>query len=327
MLNSRSMCIGLWIMGYFASNILLTIHNKFILSSLNFKFPWFLTAIHLTVSGIGAFIIQKSTIGHCVEEKCTNKRPTFWHFIIILGYSIVYTLNIALSNIGLIYASLSFHQLSRGAGPVFTVMIEKLLGKKLPFNRLPPLILVVIGVTLSSFHEVISYDLENREDIKGVIICIMSVMLSSIKNIITNRILNGEMHISPLDLMQKMMLPCVSQCLFVSYFVGETSLISNLFGKNFEYRKGYALNICMNSIFAMILNCFNFSTSSRTSALTMAIIGNMKQIVLVVSALIIFDKKISVFNSIGIAMAIAGGVWFSLNGFKKRVESSAGSKI
>lgn len=114
-----------WISLYFLANLGLTIHNKWVLQKLNFDYPWLLTAIHIGISGLGAsFMIRKMNV--CIPPQLNLKENlSLWSF------SLLYTINIAISNVSLNYVSLAFHQIVRSANPAFTIILELLiLGKR-----------------------------------------------------------------------------------------------------------------------------------------------------------------------------------------------------
>jgi Triose-phosphate Transporter family len=61
------------IVTYFLTNILLTMQNKWILSVMKFNFPWLLTGVHISVSGLGSWIFYKLFY----EEKEIPRAATF----------------------------------------------------------------------------------------------------------------------------------------------------------------------------------------------------------------------------------------------------------
>jgi hypothetical protein len=77
---------------YFAFNLGLTIFNKRVLIS--FPFPWTLTAIHTLAGTIG------SQLAHA-QGLFSAARLSRNHNIILIAFSILYTVNIAVSNLSL----------------------------------------------------------------------------------------------------------------------------------------------------------------------------------------------------------------------------------
>jgi len=104
---------------YFGTNILLTLHNKWILENIKFKFPWILTALHILISALGAFLMAR-----------TMKSLKIKDAPILLLYSFIYGANISLSNYSLTCVSLSFHQMIRSTTPIIILLVEIVLLKK-----------------------------------------------------------------------------------------------------------------------------------------------------------------------------------------------------
>ena len=81
-----------YLSGYFALNLTLTIYNKALLGG--FKFPWLLTAIHCTCVSIGCSALLSRGWFTLTELSRT-------HNFILLAFSALFTLNIAISNVSL----------------------------------------------------------------------------------------------------------------------------------------------------------------------------------------------------------------------------------
>ena len=134
---------ALWIFLYFLANLTLTIHNKWVLQKLHFTFPWLLTAIHIGVSGAGSYVLcQMFTIG----EDGRKRSLTQVEWAKLLGFSILYAINIAISNVSLNYVSLAFHQIVRSSTPAVTLLMEYVFfGKRQSYL----VVLSLIPVTLT----------------------------------------------------------------------------------------------------------------------------------------------------------------------------------
>jgi len=83
-----------WLAVYFLLNLTLTIYNKAILSSFRFSYPWTLTGIHTFCSGVGALTMAK--LGYFKPAKLGEQES-----MVMLMFSFLYTLNIAISNVSL----------------------------------------------------------------------------------------------------------------------------------------------------------------------------------------------------------------------------------
>lgn len=82
----------IYLTGYFALNLTLTIYNKALLGG--FRFPWLLTAVHCSCVSIGcSALLQRGWFK--LTELSTS------HNLILVAFSVLFTLNIAISNVSL----------------------------------------------------------------------------------------------------------------------------------------------------------------------------------------------------------------------------------
>lgn len=82
----------LYLTGYFALNLTLTIYNKALLGG--FRFPWLLTAIHCCCVSVGCSALLQR--GWFILTELSNT-----HNLILVAFSVLFTLNIAISNVSL----------------------------------------------------------------------------------------------------------------------------------------------------------------------------------------------------------------------------------
>ncbi|RKP20462.1 TPT-domain-containing protein [Rozella allomycis CSF55] len=300
-----------WICYYFLANLGLTIHNKWVLSQLHFDFPWLLTAIHIGVSGLGAFVtlIRTKTISAPLNARETIK---------LVLFSLLYTINIAISNVSLNYVSLSFHQIARSMTPFFTVLIELLwftkFQKMVTYLSLLP---VVIGVIFSTIGESKAINFDSY----GCILTFIGVFLSALKGIATNRMMSGNLKLHPLELLHRLAPLAFVQCIIYAYCFGEIdNLKIFLFGgsdsisfgtKNPQERTALLMKLVFNGLLAFWLNYVSFTANKKTSALSMTVAGNCKQAFSIILAIYIFATPVSAFSGVGIFITLLGGAWYS----------------
>lgn len=118
-----------WLLAYFAFNLALTIYNKLVLVG-NFPFPYTLTAVHCLFGTIGSAICLKK--GVFVDARLTRRES-----ILIAFFSVLYTVNIIVSNVSLYtregiefdnrhLVTVPFHQIIRSTTPLFVIAISVL---------------------------------------------------------------------------------------------------------------------------------------------------------------------------------------------------------
>lgn len=84
----------IWLGLYFFFNLSLTLYNKIILALYDFPFPWTLTAIHTFCGAIGSYCFWKA-------ELFTPAALGEQENMVMLAFSVLYTINIAISNVSL----------------------------------------------------------------------------------------------------------------------------------------------------------------------------------------------------------------------------------
>lgn len=83
-----------WLAMYFFLNLGLTLYNKVIMAMFQFPFPWALTAIHTLCGTIGSYLFWK--LGLFKPAKLGDREN-----MVMLMFSVLYTINIAISNVSL----------------------------------------------------------------------------------------------------------------------------------------------------------------------------------------------------------------------------------
>lgn len=289
---------AVWISLYFFANLALTIHNKWILSRIHFSFPWLLTALHIGVSGVGALIAL--TVVYGKRPARLNRRQ---HLQLLL-FSVLYAVNIAVSNVSLRHVSLAFHQIVRSSTPAFTVLLEMLFQQKYPKPMtLLALVPVMLGVCLATADEFGRRDFTTD----GFWLTVLGVVLSAAKGIVTNQLLVGDLNLHPLDLLWKMGPSSVAQCLVYALIFGETSGLA----QRQSLSASDNMSLLANGLLAFALNWVSFTANQRTSALSMTVAGNVKQALSIALAVWIFATPVTAINVVGIVMTVVGGAWYS----------------
>ena len=133
--------------------------NKIIMKLLKFHFPWLLTSIHALLSCTGSFLLVRNLKNTALKKPSlpmpasmsypkqhqedpdspkAPASPTYRYFpyfvnrdaVILVLFSVLYTVNIAVSNISLSMVSLPFHQIVRSTNPAVTIVFERVFLKK-----------------------------------------------------------------------------------------------------------------------------------------------------------------------------------------------------
>ncbi|CAO3641137.1 unnamed protein product [Cunninghamella echinulata] len=285
-----------WLGLYFFFNLTLTLYNKIILSLFDFPYPWALTAVHTFCGAIGSFIFWKSNL---FTPSQLGEREN----IVMLLFSFLYTINIAISNVSLNLVSVPFHQVVRAMTPVFTIMLSVMfLSKSYSSLTYISLFPVIAGVAFATFGDY-------NYTAMGFFLTVLGTILAAVKTVVTNRVQVGKLKLHPLDLLLRMSPLACFQTLLYSYVTGEMTLVKEFMATKATW--SFLFVLLINGVLAFFLNVVSFTANKKTSALTMTVAGNVKQVLSIVLAVIIFKYPLTWMNSIGILLTLAGGAWYT----------------
>lgn len=291
---------------YFFFNLSLTIFNKVVLQG--FPFPWTLTAIQMLSGTIGTQVLLS-------QNFFTQARLSTSEQLIMLAFSCLYTINIAVSNLSLQLVTVPFHQVVRAMTPLFTVIIGAVLfHKRNSRDTYLALLPVVLGVALATYGD---YDFTAW----GLILTLIGALLAALKTIVTNRIQVGRLKLHPLDLLIRMSPLAFMQCVLWGWYSGELDRVREYGATEMTQHKAIALII--NGAIAFGLNIVSFTANKKTSALTMTVAANVKQVLTIILAVAIFNVKLGILNGFGILATLVGGALYAKVEMGEKARSTA----
>ncbi|KAK4705473.1 hypothetical protein P7C70_g725, partial [Phenoliferia sp. Uapishka_3] len=283
-----------WLILYFSFNLGLTLFNKLVLQG--FPFPWTLTGIQMLSGTIGTQVALNR--GFFTQARLTTREG-----VIMVAFSTLYTINIAVSNLSLHLVTVPFHQCVRALTPLATVVLSVMFLHKRPSrDTYLSLLPVVLGVVFATFGE---YNYTMR----GLILTLLGMFLAAVKTIVTNRVQVGRLKLHPLDLLIRMSPLAFMQCVLWGWYSGELDRV-RIYGAT-EMTRSKAIALLVNGVIAFGLNVVSFTANKKTSALTMTVAANVKQVLTIVLAVIIFHIKLNATNMFGITLTLAGGAWYA----------------
>ncbi|KAJ5032968.1 uncharacterized protein L3040_009554 [Drepanopeziza brunnea f. sp. 'multigermtubi'] len=294
---------------YLLLNLSLTIHSKLLLGE--FNCPFLLTAFHTGMTSVGCYILMvRGYIKPTILSTQDNR--------VIVAFSVLCTINIAISNVSLGLVSVSFHQIVRSTAPVCTILIYKLyFGRTYSLPTYLSCIPIITGVSMVAYGE---FDFTAW----GFTLTISGVLLAALKTILSNRLMTGNLSLPPLELLFRISPLAALQSLAYAIVTGEGSGFRDFVAAG-SLTPGWTAALLINSGIAFLLNISSFGTNRVAGALTMAICANLKQILTVLLGIVIFDVRIGVFNGVGLVVAISGGAIYSKvevgNHLKKKKET------
>jgi len=296
-----------------------TLLNKYLFAKVDFKYPYFLSCIHMLCNSFGAVILfslianpgkSKSDIaeitttssrgiqgvlGHITRKKLSPRE----HFLVFM-FSIIFSLNIAVGNASLRYVSVNFNQVMRSLVPVISILMSIMLGRPVSRERRLSVVPVIIGVAMATFGDMSYTRL-------GFIITVCCIFLAALKVVASGEMLTGNLRLHPVDLLGRMAPLAMVQCFIMSFFMMETPEIMVRWQGN-----DLPLGVVFFSGFAAFsLNICSLMANKMTSPLTLCIAANVKQVLMIAFSTVIFGTDITVLNGLGIFVVLIGSAYYS----------------
>jgi drug/metabolite transporter (DMT)-like permease len=287
----------------FASSLAITLHNKIVVSQLKFAFPWSLTCLHSLFAWFGCNLMQKYGL-------FTRKHTEWRDESTLMGLSTLFMLNIAMSNVTMDMVSLPMHQILRATGPVITLGLEWMAGRKVEGNW--SLVPVVVGAVMTALG-----DLQFTR--WGVFWTMLGVVVACTKSVFTNHLLQGPKKLHAMDLLMRMSLYSAMQCACIAFVTKEIPVglqqyyIAHGWDKaeNQASYHHFLQHMFINALLALLINVVSFFAASHLRSLTISVTSNLKQVLVVLLSVYMFGYQVNIVNAVGVVLAVMGGVWYA----------------
>lgn len=297
-----------WLMLYFVFNLSLTLYNKGVL--VHFPFPYTLTALHALCGAVGGWSLR-------AQGAFVPKRLSATDNVALMTFSVLYAMNIAVSNVSLNLVTVPFHQVVRAATPIFTIVLSTMMfGTQFSPRKLISLIPVIVGVGFATYGDYYA-------TVWGLLLTLLGTFLAALKTIFTNVLQSTSVHIPsrssslflppalslhPLDLLTRMCPLAFIQCVLYALLSGELNGITEWSSHEMTWLK--AAGLLVNGCIAFGLNVVSFTANKKAGALSMTVAANIKQVLTILFAVLLFNLNITLMNGAGIIFTLAGGAWY-----------------
>lgn len=330
-----------WLLIWTLNNIGVTLLNKAAFSKVNFQYPYFLSFVHMTCNSIGSQLVfrsiaksKKEKLGSIggpgkgrdplivklvgdVTRKELNKRGRN----MILAFSIIFSLNIAIGNVSLHHVSVNFNQVMRSLVPAMTIGMEIGLGKAISTRRQLAVLPIIMGVAMACFGDM-SYTA------LGFFYTVVCIILAALKVVASGHMLTGELKLHPVDLLGHMAPLAMCQCIILSIATGEVSSILSRWNNEFSpFVNPYPIFVVvLSGICSFSLNICSLMANKVTSPLTLCITANVKQVMMIIISTILFQTNVTFLNGVGILVVLCGSARYSYVSLMEKILPSTSAE-
>jgi hypothetical protein len=340
---------------YFLLNLIVTVTNKQLI--FHNSSPFLLTASHAFTTFVATSIISRltsaATPSHGLsqaQQTTTSVEPLrlpLRTHLILVAFSLLYTVNIALSNLTLGLVSLPMHQTIRSTAPAITVLLTVIVfhtplryyPMAVYLSLVPTICGVVVATSSMSANVNVGHDKgRGSTTFGGVALTFLGAVLAVVKTMITHQLQKSsswsssssggyrlQIGLPPMTLVRYLSPYAVVQALGFACWTGEVTHLLALGHATDPAARGLreiGVLAVVNMLSASALNIASFEANRRCGPLSMGVAGNLKQVfILVLASLAEGDGGgdgetgrgggVNGRVVLGTLMTVVGGLWYA----------------
>ncbi|KAH6656644.1 triose-phosphate transporter [Truncatella angustata] len=290
-----SVYVATWIS--LSSSVIL--FNKWILSTLEFKYPVILITYHLIFATIATqFMARYTTL---LDGRKTVKMTGRVYLRAIVPIGLFFSLSLICGNLTYLHLSVAFIQMLKATTPVAVLVSSWMMGIAAPnMKLLLNVSAIVVGVVIASFGEIKFVWI-------GFIYQVGGIIFEAIRlNLVEALLSSAEYKMDPL--------------VSLYYFAPVCAVMNGVLALLWEVPKvtmaevhhvGFTI-FFINGLCAFLLNVSVVFLIGRTSSLVMTLCGVLKDVLLVAASMMIWGSPISGLQAFGYTIALCGMVYYKL---------------
>ncbi|OGM41735.1 DUF250 domain membrane protein [Aspergillus bombycis] len=267
------------------------------------QFPIILTTWHLAFATFMTQILARTTT--LLDGRKTVKMTGRVYLRAIVPIGLFFSLSLICGNVTYLYLSVAFIQMLKATTPVAVLFATWGMGMApVNYKVLMNVSLIVIGVIIASFGEI-------KFVLTGFLFQIGGIIFEATRLVMVQRLLSSA---------EYKMDPLVSLYYFApvcAVMNGVTALFMEVpyVTMDHVYRVG-VWTLLLNAVIAFLLNVSVVFLIGKTSSLVMTLCGVLKDILLVIASMMIWQTPVTGTQFFGYSIALIGLVYYKLGGDK-----------
>ncbi|KAJ3070165.1 hypothetical protein HDU98_006806 [Podochytrium sp. JEL0797] len=266
--------------------------NKYILFTLEFPFPIFLTTCHLVFATISTRILRKTTSLLNGLDDVEITLPVYKKAILPIG--LFFSMSLVFSNMAYLYLSVSFIQMLKATTPVAVLIAMYAMDiEKVDTLVLVKVSVIVVGVIVASYGEI-------EFVLVGVVFQVIGIAMEATRLVMVQQLLK-EYKMDPLVSLFYFAPTCAVMNAVACLIIEGPYLTFTVFQQNV----GFSV-LFLNCFIALLLNIAVVFLIGKTSSLVMCLSGIFKDLLLVAMSVVIFGTGVTGVQCVGYGVALVG---------------------
>ncbi|CAJ2511508.1 Uu.00g071330.m01.CDS01 [Anthostomella pinea] len=273
--------------------------NKWILDTLDFRYPVILTTYHLTFATVATQLMARYTT--LLDGRKSVKMTGRVYLRAIVPIGLFFSLSLICGNLTYLYLSVAFIQMIKATTPVAVLLSSWAMGLAPPnMRQLLNVSAIVVGVVVASFGEIKFVWI-------GFLYQLGGLLFEAIRlNLVQALLSSAEYKMDPL--------------VSLYYFAPICAAMNGAVALIWEVPKvsmGEVYNVglftfFLNGMCAFLLNVSVVFLIGKTSAVIMTLCGVLKDVLLVLASMAIWGTPISGLQAFGYTIALGGMIYYKL---------------
>jgi len=281
--KTREMIKFVWfVLLYYFSNSFVVLTNKQLISMMGFKFPIFLTCMHMTATVFLSYLMLD--VWEVFQKQAVSSKKQRTNITLL---AVMFAVSLLCGNWSLKYIHVSFMQMIGASTPFFVCILGYIFFNTVyPWRVYATLVPIAGGAMISTYGE-------GNLSLFGFVLQLIATFSRGLKTVWQGYLLQGEEKLSSPNLLRYMAFDS-AVILFVSAVLMEGSSFLSWMSSERPETYGFwyfALLLTVNPLSAYLANYTQFMLIQISNPLTFQVIGNTKGLINVICSIIVFPTK------------------------------------